>query len=383
MGERLAPSPGSIEVILAACAGRIVTVDIRSERRFGFGRLAVGRSTDSVVALIGSLFSVCAAAQGVAAAAAIEMARGEKLDARRTRERIAKVVAERVLDLLRGTLAMLAGARLASLAPTLRRIAAALPRFDMRSPPRTCAPNAMIDEFEQALAALGILPQCFIEKPSFDRWLCGNSVVAGLLRPVLDSGDASFGALDLKPLDPGADRMIGASLRQHGTAFSARPTLGGHVPETGALARNAGHPLLTPYLERYGAGLLVRLLARVVEVAEAPARLRAALIDQDDNANGDILRSYPMGPRIGLAAVECARGRLHHVAEVAEDGTVSRLEMLAPTEWNFHPQGSVARALAGASIGLGEPAHARVDRLVAAFDPCVAFRVHVAEAGHA
>lgn len=381
--KRLAAISGSIEVNLAARTGRVINVDISSGRIFGVARLMVGRSADNVVELIGRLFSLCAAAQSVAAATAIETARGAEPDPRKARERVAAVVAERCIELLRGTLVTLTGADLTSQGPALRRIATALHQFDMRSPPQASAASVAIDGLEQELAALGIRPHCFTDEQSFERWLCGDSVIAELLRPICDGNDASFGAHNLEPLDAGADRMIGVSLRKHGATFAARPTLDGHIPETGALARNIRHPLVMALIERYGTGLLVRLLARLIEVSETPARLRAALVEQDDDSNGDVTRSYTMGPRTGLAAVECARGRLHHVVEIADDGTLDRLEVLAPTEWNFHPQGSLARALCDALIGVGEDAHARVGRLVAAFDPCVAFRVHIAEAGHA
>jgi len=381
--KRLAALSGSIEVNLAARTGRVINVDIRSGRIFGFARLVVGRSADNVVEMIGRLFSLCAAAQSVAAATAIETARGETPDPRKARERVAAVVAERCIELLRGTLVTLAGADLTSQGLALRRIATAAHQFDMRSPPQTSAASVAIDGLEQELAALGIRPHWFTDEQSFERWLCEDSVIAKILRPIRDGNDANFGARNLEPLDASADRTIGISLRMHGAAFAARPTLDGHIPETGALARNVSHPLLMALTKHYGAGLLVRLVARLIEVSETPARLRAALIGQDDDSNGDVTRSYAMGQQTGLAAVECARGRLHHMVEIADDGTVDRLEILAPTEWNFHPQGSLARALGDATIGVGEEARARVDRLVAAFDPCVAFRVHIAETGHA
>ncbi|MCY1359332.1 hypothetical protein D9M69_458960 [compost metagenome] len=50
--------------------------------------------------------------------------------------------------------------------------------------------------------------------------------------------------------------------------------------------------------------------------------------------------------------------------------------MLAPTEWNFHPQGVVAQHIAG--LNATESAatvERRVRLLMAAFDPCVTFAV--------
>jgi hypothetical protein len=89
--------------------------------------------------------------------------------------------------------------------------------------------------------------------------------------------------------------------------------------------------------------------------------------------------SLPTGPRQGMAWVEMARGLLVHQVEI--DGTggearVAACRVLAPTEWNFHPQGVVAQFIAG--LNATEPAatvERRVRLLMAAFDPCVPFDV--------
>ncbi|MBX9612557.1 MAG: hypothetical protein K2X51_13130 [Burkholderiales bacterium] len=79
------------------------------------------------------------------------------------------------------------------------------------------------------------------------------------------------------------------------------------------------------------------------------------------------------GPRRGLAWVEMARGLLVH--QVALDDACSRVvacQVLAPTEWNFHPGGEVAQRVSRLDARSPE-----VDRqlrlLMAAFDPCVPF----------
>ncbi len=83
------------------------------------------------------------------------------------------------------------------------------------------------------------------------------------------------------------------------------------------------------------------------------------------------------GPGCGLAWVEMARGLLLH--EVAVDGASGRLiacQLRSPTDWNFHPEGPVARQLAELDGG-EDPARLvrRVRLLVAAFDPCLPFEI--------
>lgn len=77
----------------------------------------------------------------------------------------------------------------------------------------------------------------------------------------------------------------------------------------------------------------------------------------------------------GIAWTETSRGLLVHWVRL-EGGKVSRFRVISPTDWNFHPQGPVARALSR----VGE-ADARC--LAAAFDPCVPLQLASEEPAHA
>jgi Ni,Fe-hydrogenase I large subunit len=87
-----------------------------------------------------------------------------------------------------------------------------------------------------------------------------------------------------------------------------------------------------------------------------------------------------LGPGEGMAWSEMARGLLVHwvrldPAEAASPGAdpqVDDCRVIAPTEWNFHPHGAVAGALATlpTSVRTG-----RVRLLAAAFDPCVELEI--------
>jgi Ni,Fe-hydrogenase I large subunit len=72
-----------------------------------------------------------------------------------------------------------------------------------------------------------------------------------------------------------------------------------------------------------------------------------------------------------LAWVEMARGLLFHWVQLDPAGAVQDYRVLAPTEWNFHPQGALAQALS--ALPVGETVAAST--LAAAFDPCVACTV--------
>jgi coenzyme F420-reducing hydrogenase alpha subunit len=76
-----------------------------------------------------------------------------------------------------------------------------------------------------------------------------------------------------------------------------------------------------------------------------------------------------------MAWVEMARGLLVHWLQVDADGRVAACRVLAPTEWNFHPQGAVAAALENMPAQACAAQVAQVNTLVAAYDPCVRFEI--------
>jgi Ni,Fe-hydrogenase I large subunit len=93
----------------------------------------------------------------------------------------------------------------------------------------------------------------------------------------------------------------------------------------------------------------------------------------------DVLAAGPAGANAGFGAVESARGRLYHWAEIGPEERVAAYAILAPTEWNFHPVGPFVAGLLGARVGQGEAARLAAARLAALFDPCVAFDVTLKE----
>lgn len=113
----------------------------------------------------------------------------------------------------------------------------------------------------------------------------------------------------------------------------------------------------------------LRLGARLADA------VRLALPDVEGRSGARWLArgALALGEGEGLAWCEMARGLLVHRVRLHDDGRgepcVAEYDVLAPTEWNFHPHGAVAQALA---MDLDERA-ARV--LAAAFDPCVSVRV--------
>jgi Ni,Fe-hydrogenase I large subunit len=77
--------------------------------------------------------------------------------------------------------------------------------------------------------------------------------------------------------------------------------------------------------------------------------------------------------------VQTARGLLLHRVRIA-DGRVTDYRIVAPTEWNFHPDGALARGLVGATAGSAVALKRQARLAVQALDPCVAFQVEIAHA---
>jgi Ni,Fe-hydrogenase I large subunit len=113
------------------------------------------------------------------------------------------------------------------------------------------------------------------------------------------------------------------------------------------------------------------MVARLVELA---------LLIEGRVAAADMgVEGLTLGEGDGLAAVQTARGLLLHRVRLA-DGRVADYQIVAPTEWNFHPEGALVRGLVGIEARDDAGLVRSAQLVVQALDPCVACRVEV---GHA
>jgi len=146
--------------------------------------------------------------------------------------------------------------------------------------------------------------------------------------------------------------------------FARAPCWNGHPAETGPLARMHGHPLVAALLGRHGRSACARLVARLAELC-AFASGASAPIGRIDLGNGS-----------GVGWVETSRGLLLHYAEIAA-GRVGAYVIVAPTEWNFHPQGALPRGLEGRDFAGEDAVREAVGLLVQSLDPCVPWQAEV------
>ncbi len=150
--------------------------------------------------------------------------------------------------------------------------------------------------------------------------------------------------------------------------FIEQPVWTDQPHETSPLARTQHALLVRSVQSRFGRGLLARHVALLVELAESPSRLNQPAPLRSD--------SVELPPSIGVAQVDAARGRLVHRV-VVDDGRIDTYQIVAPTEWNFHPKGTLAEALSALGDGNRSELTEKASLLVKAVDPCVGFELEV------
>ncbi len=375
------PFDTHITITLRLAAGRVAAVRVASGRMTGAaGRLA-GMRPEQVARLLPAVFSLCGTAQAVAGLAALEQAAGlapRHLAARRMLV-LGETLAEHGLALARDWPALLGEAPLLPAAKILRNTATGLksllyPAGDWAHPgggalaPLHADIATALSAARQALAALlGADPdQAVVD---FAGWSASAIAPAARLMAILRSeGLTDFGRAAFDPMPAaGPPDLLSRLAADHDGGYVARPECGGVVFETGPLARRASHAVVAALLARHGNGLLTRFAARVVEATEVLrelGRLSEDLLSPSPTHAPPIIKTG-----MGVGVVEAARGLLVHAVRL-DNGVVSRYQILAPTEWNFHPAGILVQGLTGAAAG------AQLDRnaawAVSALDPCVA-----------
>jgi hypothetical protein len=368
----LAFGPGAIVIEARVADGRVCAATIRSSRPRGMARLFQGRPASEIPDLAARLFSLCGFSQRVAASLAIGAARVSPPSPGRCAAFEFGLAAERAAEILRGCVLGWprgeAGPRIEAEEVLALRDGLSAARELIESAGRESFAGtevrALGRRLAEAAARLGL---------EGDGAARRNSCFARISREAADGDHLPVRVPDALAPEDDAE-VIGALARD--PDFAAEPALRGRIAETGAFARlwrDAG--------DRSGA-LQARFAARLIDLADSLHRLEAAATDGASDSLP--FAAAALAPRDGYAAVESPRGRLYHrVALEPGEDRAARYAMVAPTEWNFHPAGPLAAALIGARVGSGEAARLRIARVAALFDPCVALRVEIREAGHA
>ncbi len=361
--------------------GQAEPFNLRNTRRNWISMLAPGRNASGLPALVAGLYSLCGRSHQICAGMALAAARGESANAPGDAQAVQfETASEHVRRIGLEWPALLAGpgraadAGNANWRASLRQCPLFVPEANPQSPPwpgrmlawlkkewlgmdarqwldrwQSTGPDWLGEWSAQRLTGLARLLHdsiCLLSFPS-DCETSGPEVMA--LGWTDDSAHRSFSDL--------ADRLLASD------QFALAPRQSGCAAQTGNWTRhNDPDPLLTQPYELLGSRLadLIRLCL--------PDRAGAG-------GSGWLARgAISTGPLGALAWLEMARGLLIHAVRLdpADPDRVLAYQILAPTEWNFHPDGIVAQHLSRM-----DPAHPKTDPqvalLMAAYDPCVPF----------
>lgn len=383
-----APANLAGEVRLRAGAG-LPAID--SSRPEVVPRLAPGKPADQLPDLLAAVHSLCAQAHRLTARRAVLAARGDTDPGRTAGEAQALRLAtarDQILRIVHDWPRQLPGATPPGLSHAARDAASALLL-------RACPLWRSDWPAEERLAALpDWLAHALLAMPVADwlaahtgdpqgwaaRWALGQAslakppLIARLLASQLTGparADRLMASAPAATLLAGDEAALQARLREIAAAlarepgFWIAPQLADSLPDTG------------PWNRRHGPAAAVhsawdRLVARVVDLLQ---------LASPEGEHWLTRGALTLSPGEGIAWTEMARGLLIHWVRLDPTGqTVEACRVLAPTEWNFHPRGVLAQALAGLS---GRPADERpvaAQRLAVAFDPCVAFSIDAADA---
>jgi hypothetical protein len=390
---------GELKFELLCRDQHIQRVRIRSSRPLQLPLLFEGKRAEEVLHMIPMLYSVCATAQASAAALACRQALGLGVERGVVLAESMLVWLETAREHLWRILIDWPGvsgeavdreqvAALSRLIPQGRQSC-----FGEQGGAFTLQPSLRFDgaAFGQLIGNLtgtmtttifGMLPSDWYAMNAVDdfhHWIeSGTTPAARHLAWVEQSGLGNLGDAVVGPLPEIDAASLDRRLQQaDADRFVTAPDWGESPCETSPLTRQLVHPLVGGLRVRYGSGLLTRLAARLLELASIPGRLQnmAQILSDDDTR--ERVASEPMDSGVGLGTVEAARGRLTHRATLA-GGVVSRYQILAPTEWNFHPQGVVACGLIGFPCGDETTFSRQAELFIKAVDPCVGYRLEFA-----
>ncbi|MCU7846191.1 MAG: nickel-dependent hydrogenase large subunit [Candidatus Thiodiazotropha sp. (ex Monitilora ramsayi)] len=388
---------GELHINLMCRDRHVEQVNIRSSRPMQLPLIFKGKPMDDVLQMIPMLYSVCANAQAQAAVTACRQAVDQVADPSVAAAESMLVWCETGREHLWRILIdwpAFAGetvdrTQLKDLPELMKRAKSAC--FGNQSKAFSLQPELQFDpeRFQQVIdylsttserAVFGLPPEHWYDmadSDDFHRWVDKKATAPARLLSMIKAeeigqlGDVPVCALppfDCDEIDqrlqaPDADRFVSA------------PDWDEIPCESTTLTRQSAHPLINALQRDYGNGLMTRMVARLLELAEIPRLLSRKL---QSLLNGNVPKiELAHGSRgVGVGIVEAARGRLTHRV-LLEGDLINRYQILAPTEWNFHPAGIVAQALTGLPAGDEDQLRRQASLFINAVDPCVGYRLEV------
>lgn len=391
---------GQIDITLTVLSSGRKEVTILNNRPVHAAKLLVGKTIDEALTIIPLLYHVCGKAQGSAAINALQAAKNTRSDETtylsRTVLSDVELLREHLLRIFLDWPCLLEGdedthdtsQQMTEFMQFSSRFEAALFRSEKPFSLETiAAPEKdlafkILEDLESFLQThiFGCTPDLWLKAKARDvifHWMRQEKCLsARSCAVILEKGWAQEGQTVI-PFLPKLTADQCASLlfpnnHLQSDEFIASPSWEGLPHETSALSRYHQHPLLKLLLAHCGTGLLTRHVSRLVELGLVFARIKH-MIGQlaSPSLPVQIKRNASISttPDFGVGMVDASRGILIHGAYL-EGELIKDYKILAPTEWNFHPEGVLASALS--NIKGTDEAHIKkiADLLIPAIDPC-------------
>jgi coenzyme F420-reducing hydrogenase alpha subunit len=373
---------GKLIITLNYAAEKVQHVSIQSTRPLHASRLFIGKTPEQTLAILPLLFNVCGVAQSFAAFTALSQALQIEENTSATLARQMLVNMEILREHCWWLLINRDKTQLAPFVQLLNQFKQALfvngNAFSLASQLQIDFERLafLIKQLEENLDAIFAGQRLtFLTLKKIDdlqQWLKNNpSLPATLINELLENHYQDLGRTEFSLLPELTDAELNDYLmQQNADEFSRVPTWQNHCHETSCLNRQQSQPLIADLLQHYGNGLLTRLASRLCELANLPYLIRKNMAEIRTDSPLKDCQSYASAT--GLAQVQTSRGLLIHRVELKQ-GIIKNYQIIAPTEWNFHPQGVAALSLQKVTAKLQQQA----TLIINALDPCVSFDLFI------
>ncbi len=357
------------------------TVTITSSRPLHASQLLVGKSPEQALKIVPLLFNICGTAQSYNAFRVLNNKKNYKNSAQQILV-LTETLKEHLLRIFLDAPQLLnikaSDVNLSFVAQLVKQMQASIlggqPIFDFENNAtiQQAETQALIDEIET-----------FLEKHIFgmpiNQWQQistyhtliewskkQQSIATKAINTIINNDWSSQAAISLQPLPALSVKELEIELdNDNAKHFIAQPRWQQKTYETTPLTRQRNNRLIKDLKEKHGNGLLTRWLARLVEISLLPLQIRTLLANKSATTESS-----------QIAQIEAARGRLIHRAVVVNN-KVKTYQIVAPTEWNFHPNGIVVESLRNIKTKTNSEYQKIAHCVINAIDPCVGYELRV------
>ncbi|MFK5984984.1 MAG: nickel-dependent hydrogenase large subunit [Pseudomonadota bacterium] len=384
---------GSLIIQLQLESGLVKQATIRSSRPVHASKVFHAKSVDQALKILPVLFSICGSAQacagvraceqalGIEAPADIEIIRDSLVHMETLREHLWRILLDwpiliNQLPQKNGMVALLKQHKeyqqLISAGINPFYLQQELPVYDTAK--LAGIVNRIKATFQQLVYGISI--KLWLEIDSLEKlqlWAESNTTIAAqLLAWVIQQQWSETGRCEISSLPVLVTNNLHKLLQNNN--FVEQPQWLAECCETTSLSR-IDSPLLQQLNNQFGNGLLVRLVARLTEMA---LLTKALLMDGKQAFNKPVqLFHNSQVFQQGFGDVCAARGHLIHYVCI-ENKQIKKYQIVAPTEWNFHPQGVVSRSLTTLK-GSRKQIEQQARLIINAIDPCVGYELSLTE----